>query len=71
MIQKEVADPIALALLKGEYVDGDVVVVDATSDGGLAFSRKAAVARLSPDVLRAVRVGAAQRVANQPGMAGT
>jgi ATP-dependent Clp protease ATP-binding subunit ClpB len=43
VLQKEVADPIALALLKGEYVDGDVVVIDATSDGGLTFSRKAAV----------------------------
>jgi ATP-dependent Clp protease ATP-binding subunit ClpB len=43
VIQKEVADPIALALLKGEYVDGDVVVVDATSDGELSFSRKAVV----------------------------
>jgi ATP-dependent Clp protease ATP-binding subunit ClpB len=43
VIQKEVADPVALAVLKGEYVDGDVVAVDATSDGELSFSRKAAV----------------------------
>jgi ATP-dependent Clp protease ATP-binding subunit ClpB len=43
VLQKEVADPIALALLKGDFVEGDVVVVDATSDGELSFSRKAAV----------------------------
>jgi ATP-dependent Clp protease ATP-binding subunit ClpB len=43
VLQKEVADPIALALLKGEYHDGDLVVVDATSDGQLAFSRRAPV----------------------------
>ncbi|MDQ1430045.1 MAG: hypothetical protein QOF40_647, partial [Actinomycetota bacterium] len=30
--------PIALTLLKGEYHDGDVVVVDATADGALTFS---------------------------------
>jgi len=43
VLQKEVADPVALALLKGDYHDGDVVVVDATSDGSLSFSRKAPV----------------------------
>jgi ATP-dependent Clp protease ATP-binding subunit ClpB len=43
VLQKEVADPIALALLKGDYHDGDVVVVDASSDGQLTFSRSAAV----------------------------
>jgi ATP-dependent Clp protease ATP-binding subunit ClpB len=43
VIQKELADPIALALLKGEYHDGDIVMVDATADGGLAFSKQAAV----------------------------
>ncbi len=44
ILQKEIADPIALSLLKGDYHDGDVVVVDASSDGQLAFSRKAPVA---------------------------
>jgi ATP-dependent Clp protease ATP-binding subunit ClpB len=43
VLQKEVADPIALGLLKGDYHDGDVVVVDASSDGQLTFSRSAAV----------------------------
>ena len=43
VLQKEVADPIALALLRGEYHDGDVVVVDASSDGQLTFSRSAPV----------------------------
>ncbi|HEY3672952.1 MAG TPA: ATP-dependent chaperone ClpB [Acidimicrobiia bacterium] len=38
VIQREVSDPVALALLKGEYHDGDVVVVDATADGALTFS---------------------------------
>jgi ATP-dependent Clp protease ATP-binding subunit ClpB len=44
VIQREVSDPVALALLKGEYHDGDVVVVDATADGTLTFSSK----RLTP-----------------------
>jgi len=43
VLQKEVADPVALALLKGDYHDGDVVMVDATSDGSLSFSRRAPV----------------------------
>jgi len=43
VLQKEVADPIALALLKGDYHDGDLIVVDATSDGQLSFSRRAPV----------------------------
>ena len=40
VLQREVSDPVALALLKGEYHDGDVVVVDATADGTLTFSSK-------------------------------
>jgi ATP-dependent Clp protease ATP-binding subunit ClpB len=43
VIQKEIADAVALALLKGDYADGDVVMVDATADGTLSFSRKAPV----------------------------
>jgi ATP-dependent Clp protease ATP-binding subunit ClpB len=38
VIQREVSDPVALALLKGEFTDGDIVVVDATADGTLTFS---------------------------------
>jgi ATP-dependent Clp protease ATP-binding subunit ClpB len=40
VIQKEIADPVALGLLKGDYSDGDVVMVDAAKDGQLTFSRK-------------------------------
>jgi ATP-dependent Clp protease ATP-binding subunit ClpB len=43
VIQREIADPIALALLQGEYGDGDVIEVDASSDGGLVFSRRQAI----------------------------
>ncbi|MSO78470.1 MAG: ATP-dependent chaperone ClpB [Acidimicrobiia bacterium] len=43
VIQKEIADSVALGLLKGDYSDGDVVVIDAASDGQLAFSRRQAV----------------------------
>jgi ATP-dependent Clp protease ATP-binding subunit ClpB len=43
VIQREVSDPVALALLKGEFADGDIVVVDATSDGALTFSSQQAV----------------------------
>jgi ATP-dependent Clp protease ATP-binding subunit ClpB len=38
VLQRELADPVALGLLKGEYHDGDVVAVDAAPDGGLVFS---------------------------------
>jgi ATP-dependent Clp protease ATP-binding subunit ClpB len=38
VIQKEVADPIALALLQGEYRDGDTIVVDASPEG-LVFAK--------------------------------
>ncbi len=38
VIQKEIADPIALALLQGEYGDGDTIRVDASPDG-LVFEK--------------------------------
>ncbi|HTD49168.1 MAG TPA: ATP-dependent chaperone ClpB, partial [Acidimicrobiia bacterium] len=37
VLQREVADPVALGLLKGDYREGDTIVVDAKPDGGLAF----------------------------------
>jgi ATP-dependent Clp protease ATP-binding subunit ClpB len=42
VIQREVADPIALNVLQGEYREGDTVVVDASPDG-LVFNKKEAV----------------------------
>ena len=44
VLQKEIADRIALGVLKGEYADGDVIVVDASPDAELLFSRRSAVA---------------------------
>ena len=41
VLQREVADPIALALLKGDYREGDTIVVDARPDGGLVFDSAA------------------------------
>jgi ATP-dependent Clp protease ATP-binding subunit ClpB len=41
VLQREVADPLALALLKGDYRDGDTIVVDAAADGGLVFDQAA------------------------------
>ena len=41
MLQREVADPIALELLKGSYTDGDTIVVDAAPDGHLVFEAAA------------------------------
>ncbi len=32
------SDAIALGLLKGEYAEGDVIVVDASPDGALVFT---------------------------------
>jgi ATP-dependent Clp protease ATP-binding subunit ClpB len=37
VLQKQLADPIALAILKGELAEGDVVSVEATPDGGLVI----------------------------------
>ena len=41
VLQREVADPIALDLLKGAYQTGDTIVVDAQPDGGLVFDSAA------------------------------
>jgi ATP-dependent Clp protease ATP-binding subunit ClpB len=38
VIQREIADPIALALLQGEYADGETIRVDASPDG-LVFTK--------------------------------
>ena len=38
VLQREVSDAIALGLLKGEYAEGDVIVVDASPDGALVFT---------------------------------
>jgi ATP-dependent Clp protease ATP-binding subunit ClpB len=40
VIQKELADPIALAVLQGDYADGDTIEVDSVADGGLVFTRR-------------------------------
>jgi ATP-dependent Clp protease ATP-binding subunit ClpB len=47
VIQREVADPIALDLLKGDYQTGDTILVDAKPDGGLVFD-SAATAEIVP-----------------------
>jgi ATP-dependent Clp protease ATP-binding subunit ClpB len=41
VLQREVADPIALEFLKGSYQAGDSIVVDAKPDGGLVFDSAA------------------------------
>ncbi|HEY6531168.1 MAG TPA: AAA family ATPase [Acidimicrobiales bacterium] len=38
VIQREIADKLALAILEGAYGEGDTVVVDATSDGALTLA---------------------------------
>jgi ATP-dependent Clp protease ATP-binding subunit ClpB len=40
VLQREIADPVALAVLQGEYREGDTIAVDAVPDGGLVFNRK-------------------------------
>jgi ATP-dependent Clp protease ATP-binding subunit ClpB len=37
VLQREIADPIALELLKGTYQEGDTITVDASPDAGLVF----------------------------------
>ncbi len=39
VIQKEVADPLALALLAGEYREGDVIQADEAEGSGLVFTK--------------------------------
>ncbi len=41
VLQREVADPIALEVLKGTYQPGDTIVVDAGPDGTLVFDQAA------------------------------
>jgi len=41
VLQREVADPIALGILEGRYSEGDTVVVDAALDGRLSFEAAA------------------------------
>ena len=38
VLQKEVADPIAIGILSGRFAEGAVVHVDASPDGGLTFA---------------------------------
>ncbi len=40
VLQREIADPLALAVLRGDYVEGDVVTVDASADGTLVFTKQ-------------------------------
>jgi ATP-dependent Clp protease ATP-binding subunit ClpB len=42
-IQRKVLDPLALRVLEGEFREGDVVVVDRESGGGLKFEKQEAV----------------------------
>jgi ATP-dependent Clp protease ATP-binding subunit ClpB len=42
VLQKQLADPIAMGLLEGKYRDGETIVVDAASDGSLVFDVAAA-----------------------------
>jgi ATP-dependent Clp protease ATP-binding subunit ClpB len=41
VLQREVADPIALEVLKGSYAEDDTIVVDAAPDGHLVFETAA------------------------------
>ena len=42
VLQKQLADPIAMGLLEGKYRDGETIIVDANPDGGLLFDAAAA-----------------------------
>jgi ATP-dependent Clp protease ATP-binding subunit ClpB len=55
VIQRQVQDPLALRLLQGDFVDGDLVRVDAR-DGHLSFER------VPPAMEAEERSSASQRV---------
>jgi len=38
VLQREIADPLALKVLEGAYADGDTVTLDATPDGAITLS---------------------------------
>ncbi len=46
VIQKRLIDPLALALLEGRFVDGDMVTADAV-DGEIAFTTAREVASVA------------------------
>jgi len=41
VLQREIADRVALEVLKGTYQGGDTIIVDAGADGGLVFEQAA------------------------------
>ncbi|MBU6450435.1 MAG: ATP-dependent chaperone ClpB [Cyanobacteria bacterium REEB67] len=43
LIQKEIENPLALQLLKGEFLDGDTIVIDVDKDNELKFYKQAAI----------------------------
>jgi ATP-dependent Clp protease ATP-binding subunit ClpB len=43
LLQRELTDPIALAILRGTFHDGDTVLVDHTPDGGLVMEPASAI----------------------------
>ena len=47
VLQKELADPIALEILKGEFRDGDTIHVDNAPDGGLIIEAAAQAETIS------------------------
>ncbi len=48
VIQREIADPLALRLLEGEFHEGDTVMVDAAPDGGVVLTKGDARASAEP-----------------------
>jgi 16S rRNA (cytosine967-C5)-methyltransferase len=66
VLQREVADPLALALLKGDYREGDTIVVDGAFDAfahpGWAAGRFVAQSRASQLVAPAVDPQPGERV---------
>ena len=44
VIQREIQNPLALAILEGNYADGDTIRVDADGDGHLVFRKETAPA---------------------------
>jgi ATP-dependent Clp protease ATP-binding subunit ClpB len=43
-IQKSLVQPLAVRLLRGDFADGDAIVVDVASDGTLSFKKAVAAA---------------------------
>jgi len=50
IIQKDIQNPLALKMLKGEFLEGDSVEIDVGEKGGLTFQKRINPKRITPSI---------------------